>query len=175
MSATKRPFPHVLSTIITYSTTFRRLRTSRIPYEHSETLNVREYRLSGSSEMPRKVKRGSRSMWNEAVDADGTDNVTGLEKFPVSYHKETVPVEDSSPTLSSFPDLVPLSPNYILELTTNALARYRTPPTSLPSARKPPSARPEHSGLAHTHTPSTFDQHTHSDPTRQTTYSLTFY
>ncbi|KAJ7019232.1 hypothetical protein C8F04DRAFT_1197951 [Mycena alexandri] len=71
--------------------------------------------------MPRKVERGSRSMWNEAVDADGTDNVTGLEKFPVSYHKETVPVEDSSPTLSSYPDLVPLSPSYILELTTNAL------------------------------------------------------
>lgn len=43
-------------------------------------LNVREYRQSGSSEMPRKVERGSRSMWNEAVDADGTDNVTGLEK-----------------------------------------------------------------------------------------------
>ncbi|KAJ7021358.1 hypothetical protein C8F04DRAFT_1273776 [Mycena alexandri] len=71
--------------------------------------------------MPRKVERGSRSMWNEAVDAEGTDNVTVLEKFPVSYHKETVPVEDSSPTLSSYPDLVPLSPNYILELTTNAL------------------------------------------------------
>ncbi|KAJ7017409.1 hypothetical protein C8F04DRAFT_1200635 [Mycena alexandri] len=93
-------------------------------------LNVREYRQSGSSEMPRKVERGSRSMWNEAVDADGTDNVTGLEKFPVSYHKETVPVEDSSPTLSSFPDLVPLSPNYILELTTNALACHHRQGTS---------------------------------------------